>query len=79
MMELLGPMPKAYAMAGKQFDHFFVNEDGKYRYRRIRGLQHFPLKKLLIDKYRLKVHEAEMLAEFLLPMLTWYPTKRASA
>jgi len=56
-----------------------VNEDGKYKYRRIRGLQHFPLKKLLIDKYRLKVHEAEMLAEFLLPMLTWYPTQRASA
>mmetsp|Transcript_25469 Transcript_25469/g.19219 ORF Transcript_25469/g.19219 Transcript_25469/m.19219 type:complete len:151 (+) Transcript_25469:1360-1812(+) len=79
MMELLGPMPKSYAMAGAKFDHFFVKEDGKYKYRRIRGLQHFPLKKLLIEKYRFKVAEAEGLASFLLPMLTWYPSTRASA
>ena len=38
MMELLGPMPLEYAMAGKNFENFFVKEGGKYKYRRIRGL-----------------------------------------
>lgn len=56
MMELLGPMPKCFAMAGKQFEKFFaIDEDtGRYTFQRIHGLKHFPLKKLLQDKYRLK-------------------------
>jgi serine/threonine-protein kinase SRPK3 len=54
MMELLGPMPKDYAMAGKQFDHFFEKVGSVYKYRRIKGLRHFPLKRILTDKYRLK-------------------------
>ena len=71
MMELLGPMPKSNAMAGKQFDKFF-NYDSftkKYTFSRIQGLKHCPLQKLLMDKYRLKPTEAQMLADFLLPML----------
>lgn len=61
MMELLGPMPKNFAIAGKNFDNFFLKDPqtGKYHFRRIRGLKHFPLKKILTDKYRLKHKEAE--------------------
>jgi serine/threonine protein kinase len=79
MMELLGPMPKSYAMAGKQFENFFAKDGDKYTYRRIKGLSHFPLRKLLIEKYRLKQQEAEMFADFLMQMLKWYPSERATA
>lgn len=59
MMELLGPMPKSYAMAGKLFDKFFQKENSRYSFRSIKGLTHFPLRKLLVEKYRLKPVEAE--------------------
>jgi serine/threonine-protein kinase SRPK3 len=62
MMELLGPMPKNFAISGKNFDNFFTkegNSHNKYAFRRIKGLSHFPLKKLLFDKYRFKPAEAE--------------------
>jgi hypothetical protein len=59
MMELLGPMPLSYTMAGNKFHNFFVKEEDKYSFRKIKGLTHFPLKKLLIEKYHLKQEEAE--------------------
>ena len=73
MMELLGSMPKNFAISGKQFDNFFeLNEfTGRYTFKKIQGLKHFPLKKLLTDKYRIKPNEAKMLADFLLLMLAW--------
>ena len=72
MMELLGPMPKNYALAAKNFNNFFapdpLNEE-KYIFKKIDGLKHFPLERLLTEKYKLKPLEAKGLAEFLLPML----------
>jgi serine/threonine-protein kinase SRPK3 len=57
MIELLGPMPKNYALAAKNFNNFFMpdplNED-KFIFKKIDGLKHFPLEKLLIEKYKLK-------------------------
>jgi hypothetical protein len=47
------------------------DEDNKYIFRRIRGLSHFPLQKLLLDKYHFKPKEAEMLESFLMSMLKW--------
>jgi serine/threonine-protein kinase SRPK3 len=81
MMELLGPMPKSFPIAGKQFENFFTYDEftGKYTYKKIQGLQFFPLKKLLIDKYRLKIVEADRLADFLLRILKWNLKDRASA
>ena len=38
-----------------------------------------PMKDVLINKYHLKIPEAEMLADFLNPMLNWYPDQRATA
>jgi serine/threonine-protein kinase SRPK3 len=32
-----------------------------------------------MEKYRIKEEEAEALSDFLVPMLEWYPEKRATA
>jgi len=37
------------------------------------------LNQLLIEKYRIKEDEAKLLSDFLLPMLDWYPSRRATA
>lgn len=76
MMELLGRMPKNMALSGKHSKKFF---DSKGHLRRISGLNYWPLKKVLMEKYRIKEHEAEALADFLTPMLEWYPEQRATA
>ena len=81
MIELLGPMPKNYAIVGGFFEKFFKRDPvtHKYVFKNIDKLRHFPLQRLLTDKYRFKQHEADMLADFLLPMLRWYPSDRPSA
>lgn len=81
MIELLGPMPKNYAISGTNFDKFFKKDPltNKYVFRNIDGLKHFPLERLLTDKYRFKKAEAKGLAEFLLSILKWYPSERPSA
>ena len=82
IIEMLGPMPESFAFAGRQFNKYFGKEsedDRFYSFRRIKGLRHVPIKKLLTDKYRYKDHEAEVLADFLSQMLKWHPHERASA
>ena len=82
MIELLGPMPRNYALAAKNFNNFFAcdpNKPDRYVFRKIDGLKHFPLERLLTDKYRLKPEEAKQLADFLLPMLRWRPGDRPPA
>jgi serine/threonine-protein kinase SRPK3 len=76
MMELLGRMPKNMALSGKHSKKFF-NSQGHLR--RISGLNYWPLQKVLMEKYRIKEEEALALADFLQPMLAWYPHKRATA
>lgn len=76
MMELLGRMPKNLALSGKNSKKFF---DSKGHLRRISGLNFWPLKKVLVEKYRIKEDEAMSLADFLLPMLSWNHETRASA
>jgi serine/threonine-protein kinase SRPK3 len=76
MMELLGRMPKNLALSGRHYKRFF---DSSAHLRKIKGLNFWPLKKVLIEKYRFKVPEAAAFADFLLPMLNWDPAKRASA
>lgn len=55
MMELLGRMPKNMAIGGRLRKKFF-NRSGHLR--RIRGLNYWPLKKVLIEKYKFKEREA---------------------
>lgn len=76
MIELLGPMPKNFALSGKNSKRFF---DSTGHLRRIRGLNYWPLHRVLIEKYRFVPKEAEALADFLQNMLIWYPEKRATA
>ena len=76
MMELLGRMPKNMALSGKHSKKYF-NSAGHLR--RISGLNYWPLKKVLMEKYRIKEEEAQALSDFLLPMLEWYPHKRSTA
>lgn len=61
MIELLGPMPKTYALAGSNFDKFFKQNPltGQYVFAKINGLRYFSLEQLLTDKYRLKFNEAQ--------------------
>ncbi len=76
MIELLGKMPKDLALAGKNYKKFF-NKKGCLR--RIQGFHFWSLKRLLTEKYRIKEDEAQALVDFLLPMLEWYPDRRATA
>lgn len=76
MMELLGQMPKNLALAGRHSKRFF---DKTGHLRKIRGLHYWPLKKVLMEKYRIKEEEAQLLSDFLLPMLDWNPDRRATA
>lgn len=76
MMELLGRMPKNLALSGKHSKKFFTSAG---HLRRISGLNYWPLKKVLVEKYRIKETEANALADFLLPMLTWSHETRATA
>ena len=76
MMELLGQMPQNFAFSGKNSKRFF---DKTGHLRKIRGLHYWPLKKVLMEKYRIKEEEATQLADFLQPMLNWVPDKRATA
>jgi len=81
MIELLGPMPKTYALAAGNFEKFFRQDPttGKFSFAKIGGLRHYPLERLLAEKYRYKQAEATQLADFLMQMLKWFPTARASA
>ena len=76
MMELLGRMPKNMALSGKHSKKFF-NSQGHLK--RINGLHYWPLKKVLVEKYHFKEDEAIAFADFIVPMLAWYPDKRATA
>ena len=71
MIELLGPMPKNYAISGSFFSKFFKRDEvtGKFIFKNIDKLRHFPLQRLLMQKYRFKKQEADELADFLLPIL----------
>lgn len=76
MMELLGPMSRSMALGGVKYRKMF---DRAGQLRRIRGLNYWPLHKVLHEKYRMKESEAKAFADFLMPMLEWDPDRRASA
>ncbi|KAL2348702.1 hypothetical protein Fmac_002702 [Flemingia macrophylla] len=76
MMELLGKMPRKIATGGALSKDFF---DRHGDLKRIRRLKFFPLDKLLIDKYKLSVKDAQEFSEFLLPLFDFAPEKRPTA
>jgi serine/threonine-protein kinase SRPK3 len=66
MMELIGRMPKNLAIGGKNAKRYF---DRTGHLKKIRGLNYWPLKKVLMEKYRFKESEASKFADFLIPCL----------
>ena len=75
-IQTLGKMPKNFAKRGEYYNKFFTKE-GKMR--RVKEIKHIGIKDILVKKYHFKEFEAQALAEFLLPMLEFYPERRASA
>jgi len=76
MSELLGRMPKKLTTRGKYSRDLFTK---KGDLKHIKELDHWGLREVLRDKYKLSPLESEMLASFLLPMLQLDPDKRATA
>ena len=76
MIETLGFFPKSMATAGSNCKKFF-NKEGELR--SIKQLRIWPLKNVLMEKYRIKEEEASALSSFLLPMLEYQPEKRITA
>ena len=75
-IQILGKMPKNFALNGTNSYKYF-NKYG--RLRRIKNIQNISLKDILIKKYYFKENEAKALSDFLMPMLEYYPSKRATA
>lgn len=76
MIELLGPFPKNMALSGKNSQRYF---DRSGHLRRIRGLNYWPLERVLNEKYKFRKEEAEPLADFIRQTFIWDPEKRATA
>ena len=75
-IQTLGKMPKNFAKRGEYYNKFFTKE-GKMR--RVKEIKHVGIKEILVKKYHFKETEAQALTDFLLPMLEFYPERRASA
>ena len=80
-MEMLGPMPKKFAIQVNMFDHYFMKnpKTGKYYFRRIHDLKPIVLEEILIHRYFFKPKEANVFADFLMKILKWYPSDRPTA
>jgi serine/threonine-protein kinase SRPK3 len=68
MIELMGPMPKEFALSGKHSSEFFTH---KGVLRHIHRLKYWSLEDVLHDKYGYRRTEAEEIASFLNPMLAY--------
>jgi len=76
MIELLGPIPKSFALSGKYSNDYF-NRKGELR--NIADLKHWPLLSVMREKYHFDARDAFEFGDFLLPMLKYRPPARASA
>lgn len=76
MEELLNKFPKKFALSGKNSKKFF---DKNGNLKRIPNLHYWPLRSVLIEKYRIKENESKAFEDFLMPQLNCYPTRRATA
>lgn len=76
MIELLGKISRSYLQNGKYTRDYF-NRKGDLR--RIHDLKFWSLEDVLHEKYHFDRKDADLLASFLLLMLRYEPSKRASA
>ena len=75
-MQILGKMPKNFCLSGA-FSHKYFDKKGNLK--RKKEMNSKSIKDILIKKYFFKEDEAKALNDFLLPMLEYYPSKRATA
>ncbi|XP_071961718.1 SRSF protein kinase 1-like isoform X2 [Antedon mediterranea] len=76
ILELVGVIPKHIAFSGKYSREFF-NKKGELR--NIKKLKPWDMYSVLREKYEWDEKESEDFVSFLLPMLEFDPTKRATA
>lgn len=76
IIELLGPIPRHIALAGKYSREFF-NRRGELR--NILKLKPWGLFEVLVEKYEWDPEEAQGFSDFLVPMLEFDPEKRVTA
>jgi len=76
MQELLGKMPKKVSLAGKKSHKYF---DGRGCMRNVISFNFMKLRDVLIYKFNWEAGDAHEFAEFLLPMLRFDKTQRATA
>ena len=76
MIETLGLMNPRWALSG-QYAKKLLNSNGELK--SIRQLKIWLLKEVLVEKYRFKLEQAELLNDFLIPMLAFRPEKRITA
>ncbi|XP_064905154.1 SRSF protein kinase 2 isoform X8 [Columba livia] len=76
IIELLGKIPRKYAMLGKYSKEFFTK---KGELRHITKLKPWSLFDVLVEKYGWPPEDAAQFTDFLIPMLEMVPEKRASA
>ncbi|XP_059480838.1 SRSF protein kinase 1 isoform X2 [Neocloeon triangulifer] len=76
IIELLGEIPKDIALSGKYSRDFF-NKKGELKH--ITKLKPWGLYEVLTEKYEWEQSAARSFSDFLLPMLTFDPNKRATA
>jgi len=69
-------MPKRLALSGRYSKKYF---DRNGNLRRIKGFTFWPIKSVLMEKYKFKENEAQALNDFLLPMLRYFPDERCTA
>lgn len=75
MMELLGPIPRQFALRG-QYSRDYFSRSGELKH--IRRLNFWSLRDVLREKYKFSPEDSEALASFLLPMLAFDPGRRAT-
>uniref|UniRef100_A0A8D2N5D7 non-specific serine/threonine protein kinase n=1 Tax=Zonotrichia albicollis TaxID=44394 RepID=A0A8D2N5D7_ZONAL len=76
IIELLGNIPRHFALSGKYSREFF-NRRGELRH--ITKLKPWSLFDVLVEKYGWPHEDAAQFTDFLIPMLEMVPEKRASA
>ncbi|XP_055078933.1 SRSF protein kinase 3 [Periophthalmus magnuspinnatus] len=76
IMMLLGKIPPAIALTGKYSAEYF-NRRGDLL--RVGPVKSWKLYDVLVEKYHFRLEEASDLCNFLLPMLEYYPERRATA
>ena len=81
IIELLGPMPSKWVLSGRYSRDYFksASRRGSAKLRHICDLYYWSLEAVLVEKYKMDHLEAEQFAAFLLPMLRYQPSQRASA